>query len=60
MDAAPVAAPSLLWPAFKSSYDWKAVHNDLENGNYAGCYGWDNAAYWGIAEKKAGVDLREW
>ena len=29
-------------------------------GIYAGCYGWDNACYWGIAEKKAGVDLREW
>jgi len=51
---------SLLWPPFTSSYDWKDVHEDLEKGNYAGVYGWDNAAYWGIAEKKAGVDLREW
>lgn len=55
---------SLLWPAFQSKnsvvYDWKSVHEDLEKGHYAGVYGWDNAAYWGIAEKKAGVDLREW
>jgi GTP cyclohydrolase II len=36
------------------------VHQDLEDGNYAGAYGWDHAAYWGIAEQKAGVDLREW
>lgn len=41
-------------------YYWPKVHDDLEAGNYAGCYGWDNAAYWGIAEKKAGVDLKEW
>jgi len=41
-------------------YDWKAVHADLENGVYAGSYGWDNAAYWGIAEQKAGIDLKEW
>eukprot|EP00438_Fugacium_kawagutii_P017711 Skav207314 [mRNA] locus=scaffold2296:301813:304019:- [translate_table: standard] len=27
---------------------------------YAGNYGWDHAAYWGIAEAKAGVDLKEW
>merc|ERR1719456_2106160 len=25
-----------------------------------GSYGWDHAAYWGIAEMKAGVDLKEW
>jgi GTP cyclohydrolase II len=36
------------------------VHEDLENGVYAGAYGWDHAAYWGIAEQKAGVDLTEW
>lgn len=42
------------------SYDWKAVHQDLEAGVYSGAYGWDHAAYWGIAELKAGVDLREW
>jgi GTP cyclohydrolase II len=36
------------------------VHADLENGVYAGSYGWDNAAYWGIAEQKAGIDLKEW
>jgi GTP cyclohydrolase II len=41
-------------------YDWKGVHADLENGIYAGSYGWDNAAYWGIAEQKAGIDLKEW
>ena len=29
-------------------------------GLYAGNYGWDHAAYWGIAEAKAGVDLKEW
>ena len=27
--------------------------------NYAGVYGWDNACYWAIAERKAHVDLRE-
>lgn len=36
------------------------MHKDLEAGKHAGCYGWDNAAYWGIAETKAGVDLKEW
>ena len=25
-----------------------------------GSYGWDNAAHWGIAERKAGVALSEW
>lgn len=43
-----------------SEYGWRDVHGDLENGVYAGCYGWDHAAYWGIAEEKAGVDLKEW
>jgi hypothetical protein len=46
--------------AATQDYDWKAVHADLENGLYAGSYGWDNAAYWGIAEQKAGIDLKEW
>jgi len=41
-------------------YDWRAVHADLENGVFAGSYGWDNAAYWGISEAKAGIDLKEW
>jgi len=43
-----------------TGYNWRDVHNDLEAGNYAGTYGWDHAAYWGIAEAKAGVDLKEW
>jgi len=43
-----------------TGYSWKDVHADLESGNYAGVYGWDHAAYWGIAEAKAGVDLKEW
>ena len=43
-----------------TGYSWKDVHDDLEAGVYAGCYGWDHAAYWGIAEAKAGVDLKEW
>eukprot|EP00928_Gymnodinium_smaydae_P099452 TRINITY_DN9491_c0_g1_i1.p1 TRINITY_DN9491_c0_g1~~TRINITY_DN9491_c0_g1_i1.p1 ORF type:complete len:804 (+),score=123.09 TRINITY_DN9491_c0_g1_i1:87-2498(+) len=47
-------------PCAAVNYGWQDVHNDLEAGNYAGCYGWDHAAYWGIAETKAGVDLREW
>lgn len=42
------------------SYDWQGVHKDLESGLYAGSYGWDNAAYWGISELKAGIDLKEW
>lgn len=43
-----------------TGYNWRDVHNDLEAGLYAGNYGWDHAAYWGIAEAKAGVDLKEW
>ena len=43
-----------------TGYNWRDVHADLEAGVYAGCYGWDHAAYWGIAEAKAGVDLKEW
>mmetsp|Transcript_9329 Transcript_9329/g.14379 ORF Transcript_9329/g.14379 Transcript_9329/m.14379 type:complete len:814 (-) Transcript_9329:129-2570(-) len=53
----------LKWPEFTGDavdYDWKSVHQDLENSKFAGCYGWDNAAYWGIAERKAGIDLQEW
>jgi len=53
----------LKWPDFTgdaATYDWKSVHQDLEDGLYSGCYGWDNAAYWGIAEQKAGIDLKEW
>jgi len=46
--------------ASADAYGWRGVHADLENGLYAGSYGWDNAAYWGIAESKAGVDLTEW
>lgn len=55
--------PTPLAPAACAAadeYDWKNVHTDLENGIYSGAYGWDHAAYWGIAEKKAGIDLREW
>jgi len=44
----------------KENYDHNSVHMDLENGKYAGSYGWDNAAYIAIAEKKAGVDLKNW
>jgi len=44
----------------EAEYGWKQVHDDLENGLYAGSYGWDNAAYWGISEMKAGIDLKEW
>lgn len=55
-----VSAQNVLWPPFLSTYDWKDVHEDLENGIYSGCYGWDHAAYWGIAEKKAGIDLHDW
>lgn len=29
------------------NYDYKNVHDDLENGIYSGAYGWDNAAYIG-------------
>ena len=38
-------------------YDYKDLHNDLEKQHFAGVYGWDNACYWGIAEKKANTDL---
>lgn len=53
----------LKWPAFigdAATYDWQSVHTDLAKGLHSGCYGWDNAAYWGIAERKAGIDLQEW
>jgi GTP cyclohydrolase II len=40
-------------------YNWKQVHDDLMHERYAGVYGWDNAAYWAIAERKAHIDLRE-
>jgi len=59
-----VTLPSPMMPASCAgsvgNYDWKAVHDDLEQGVYAGSYGWDNAAYWGISELKAGIDLKEW
>jgi len=41
-------------------YTWRESHDDLENSIYSGVYGADHAAYWGIAEKKAGVDLETW
>lgn len=41
------------------AYNWKNVHEDLLKENYSGVYGWDNACYWAIAERKAHVDLRE-
>jgi len=43
----------------RNRYSYKQVHDDLENGRYAGSYGWDNAAYIAIAEKKAGLDLKK-
>mmetsp|Transcript_48980 Transcript_48980/g.137104 ORF Transcript_48980/g.137104 Transcript_48980/m.137104 type:complete len:816 (+) Transcript_48980:59-2506(+) len=56
---APCSAPAA--PASGAGgYDWRAVHADLERGVYAGSYGWDHAAYWGISEQKAGIDLKEW
>eukprot|EP00398_MALV-I-01_sp_L67-1_P000999 gene999-125_t len=45
--------------AAKTEYTWQDVHKDLEAGKYAGVYGWDNAAYWGLAEHRAGVDLHD-
>lgn len=41
-------------------YNYKNVHEDLEKGLYSGSYGWDNAAYIAIAEKKARLDLKDW
>ena len=41
------------------AYNWQHVHDDLAEENYAGVYGWDNAPYWAIAERKAHVDLFE-
>lgn len=38
-------------------YDYNDLHSDLEKQHFCGVYGWDNACYWGIAEKKAGTDL---
>jgi len=40
-------------------YDYNDVHRDFEKGKYAGAYGWDNAVYYGIAEKKANIDLKK-
>ena len=38
-------------------YDYTDLHSDLEKQQFSGVYGWDNACYWGIAEKKANTDL---
>jgi len=40
-------------------YDYEDVNDDFKKGKYAGAYGWDNSVYYGIAEKKANVDLRD-
>jgi len=40
-------------------YDYQDLNEDFKKGKYAGAYGWDNSVYYGIAEKKANVDLRE-
>jgi len=55
-----IRQPRLAPCPVAGQYGWREVHDDLEKGIFSGCYGWDHAAYWGIAEKKAGVDLREW
>ena len=39
------------------SYDWRALHADLERGHFIGTYGADNAAYHGLAGIRAGVDM---
>merc|ERR1719361_1975153 len=41
----------------RNRYSYKMVHADLEQGKYAGSYGWDNAAYIAIAERRAGLNL---
>lgn len=38
-------------------YDYRDLHSDLEKQIFCGVYGWDNACYWGIAERKAKTDL---
>jgi len=40
-------------------YDYEDLNEDFKKGNYAGAYGWDNSVYYGIAERKAKVDLRD-
>jgi len=40
-------------------FNWKNLNQEFEEGNYAGAYGWDNAVWYGIAEKKANTDLNE-
>jgi len=40
-------------------YDYEDLNKDFDSGNYAGCYGWDNSVYYGIAEHKAKVDLND-
>jgi len=40
-------------------YDYEDLNEDFKQGKYAGAYGWDNSVYYGIAEKKANVDLRD-
>ena len=52
------ASPKARKPS-NYAYNWQNVHEDLLKENYAGTYGWDNACYWAIAERKAHVDLRE-
>ena len=54
--SSPTAAKR-AFPGYK--FDWTQVHADLLDSKYSGVYGWDHAAYWGIAEKKAGIDLEQ-
>lgn len=49
--------PDLYLSSKLYGYDYTDLHDDLEKQHYCGVYGWDNACYWGIAEKKARTDL---
>ena len=60
MSTAREASPSPTHHAsfpFSHSYDWRALHSDLERGHFIGTYGADNAAYHGLAGIRAGIDM---
>lgn len=47
------------YPKRLYKYDYRDVHQDLEDRKMIGTYGWDHSCYHAIAELKAKVDLFE-
>jgi len=42
---------------YTGTYNWEKLHEDLDNGNYAGVFGGCNSVYFGLAGLRAGVDM---